>query len=167
LKNKDKRPSWDKYFLDAAIFVATRATCLRRAVGAVVVRDKRILSTGYNGAPVGLKHCLETGCLREKFKVASGTMHELCRGLHAEQNCIIQAALYGISLKDAEIYITNFPCSICARMLINAGIRKIKFLESYNDELSYSLLREAKIGLFIWDKKKEKFVIFVFEKNSA
>ena len=118
------RPSWDEYFIDVAGLVARRSTCLRRNVGAILVKDKRILATGYNGAPRGLVHCLETGCIRDKLKIPSGQRHELCRGLHGEQNAIIQASLYGISVKDSTIYITNQPCIICAKMLINAGINE-------------------------------------------
>src|SRR5512139_1036800 len=112
------RPSWDEYFMDIVSLVARRSTCLRRGVGAVLVKDKRLLTTGYNGAPSGLRHCLEVGCLREEKKVSSGERHELCRGLHAEQNAIIQAALHGVSIRDAVLYCTNLPCIICAKMLI-------------------------------------------------
>lgn len=123
--------------------VKTRSTCLRRQTGAVLVRDKRILTTGYNGAPRGLRHCLEIGCLREEQRIASGERHELCRGLHAEQNAILQAAIYGVSVDKAILYTTHFPCSLCAKMLINAGIIKILYLEEYPDELSLSLFKEA------------------------
>ncbi len=127
--------------------VKTRSTCLRRQTGAVLVREKRILTTGYNGAPRGLKHCLEIGCLREKRGVASGERHELCRGLHAEQNAILQAAIYGVSVDKAVLYTTHFPCSLCAKMLINAGIVKVFYLEDYPDELSLSMLKEAGVTL--------------------
>lgn len=139
----EKRPSWDSYFLTIAQQVKTRSTCLRRQTGAVLVRDKRILTTGYNGAPRGLRHCLEIGCLREEQRIASGERHELCRGLHAEQNAILQAAIYGVSVDKAILYTTHFPCSLCAKMLINAGIVKILYLEEYPDELSLSLFKEA------------------------
>ena len=112
------RISWDEYFMQIAHLVAQRATCLRRRVGAVIVKDKRMLATGYNGAPSGLRHCLDTSCLREKLKIPSGQRHELCRGLHAEQNAIIQASLYGISVRGSSMFITNQPCVICAKMLI-------------------------------------------------
>ncbi|MDD5237122.1 MAG: cytidine/deoxycytidylate deaminase family protein, partial [Candidatus Omnitrophica bacterium] len=125
MRKKDSRPSWDEYFLEVADLVAKRATCLRRRVGAVLVKNKRILATGYNGAPSGLKHCIDIGCLRERLKIPSGERHELCRGLHAEQNALIQASLYGISSKDSTLYATNQPCIICAKMLINAGIKEI------------------------------------------
>ncbi len=144
-KSKHKRISWDEYFMQIASLVSQRATCLRRSVGAVIVKDKRMLATGYNGAPRGLKHCLETGCLRDKLKIPSGQRHELCRGLHAEQNAIIQASLYGVSVKDSVIYITNQPCIICAKMLINAGITEIVISGSYPDEMSMQMLKEAKI----------------------
>jgi dCMP deaminase len=146
-KKKDyhKRPSWDEYFLEVANLVAKRATCLRRRVGAVLVKDKKILSTGYNGSPSGLKHCLDIGCMRQKLKIPSGERHELCRGLHAEQNVLLQAALYGISTKNSLLYITNQPCVICAKMLINAGIKEIVISEGYPDELARKFLQEAKI----------------------
>ncbi len=127
--------------------VAMRSTCLRRSVGAVMVKDKRILSTGYNGAPSGLKHCEEVGCVRQDSSVRSGTHHELCRGLHAEQNAIIQAAYHGFSIRGADLYCTNKPCVICSKMLINAGINKIYYAEGYNDPLSDRLFEEAGILL--------------------
>jgi dCMP deaminase len=144
-KQTHHRPSWDEYFLEVALLVSKRATCLRRRVGAVLVKEKKILSTGYNGAPSGLKHCLDIGCLRERFKIPSGERHELCRGLHAEQNVILQAALHGISTKDSILYITNQPCVICAKMLINAGIKEIVITGDYPDKLARNFLKEAKI----------------------
>ena len=143
----ENRPTWETYFMNITNLVAERSTCLRRAVGAVLVKDKRILSTGYNGAPANLKHCLEVGCLREQMGIESGKMHELCRGIHAEQNAIIQAAYHGVSVKGATIYCTNQPCSICARMIINAGIVKIYYQSGYADPLSKELLGEANIEL--------------------
>jgi dCMP deaminase len=128
-------------------FVATRSTCLRRRVGATLVRDKRILATGYNGAPRGLRHCLEIGCLRERLGIPSGERHELCRALHAEQNAIIQAALHGISTDGATLYCSNLPCVICTKMLINSGITAIVYAEGYPDDLSRELLGEAGIAL--------------------
>jgi dCMP deaminase len=145
MAKKNVRPSWETYFMNITNLVAERSTCTRRAVGAVMVKDKRILSTGYNGAPTGLKHCLEAGCLREQLGVESGKMHELCRGIHAEQNAIIQAAYHGVSVKDAAIFCTNQPCSICARMIINAGIQKIYYQSGYADSLAMELLGEAGI----------------------
>jgi dCMP deaminase len=143
----DSRPSWEDYFMDIAILVAKRSTCLRRSVGAIIVKDKRVLSTGYNGAPSGVRHCAEVGCLREKRNVESGKMHELCRGIHAEQNAIIQAAYHGVSLKGASLFCTNLPCSICAKMIINAGIKAIYYHAGYADELSQDMLTEAEIEL--------------------
>jgi len=140
-----KRPGWDEYFLEVAHLVAKRATCLRRRVGAVLVKDKKILATGYNGAPSGLKHCIDSRCLREKLKVPSGERHELCRGLHAEQNVLLQAALYGISTKDSVLYATNQPCIICAKMLINAGIKEIVVSSGYPDQMAGEFFREARI----------------------
>jgi len=141
------RPSWEVYFMDITFLVSKRSTCLRRAVGALIVKDKRILSTGYNGAPTGIKHCIETGCLREKLNVASGENHELCRGIHAEQNAIIQAAYHGASIKNATLFCTNLPCSICAKMIINAGIKKICYNSGYADSMSEEMLNEAGINL--------------------
>jgi dCMP deaminase len=140
-----KRPSWDIYFLEVARLVSKRSTCLRRNVGAVLVKDKRILATGYNGAPRGLKHCLDIGCIRQKLRVPSGERHELCRALHAEQNALIQASLYGISVEGSTLYATNQPCIICAKMLINAGIKEIVAGDGYPDKMAMEFLREAKI----------------------
>jgi len=156
IKEKDLRPSWEEYFIQIAQLVATRSTCLRRKVGAILVKDKRILSTGYNGAPRKLAHCAEVGCLRDKLKVGclrdklkipAGERQEICRGLHAEQNAIIQAALYGISIKGAVLYCTHQPCITCAKMLINAGIKKIIFQGKYPDSLARKILEEARIEL--------------------
>ncbi len=141
------RPSWDEYFMDIAVLVGKRSTCLRRSVGAVIVKDKRILSTGYNGAPSGIRHCGDTGCLRESLNVASGQRHELCRGIHAEQNAIIQAAYHGVSIKGATLYCTHLPCVICTKMIINAGIKTIYYLDGYADDLSKDLLHEASIDV--------------------
>ena len=139
-----KRPSWDEYFMQTAELAATRSTCLRRQVGAVIVQDRHIIATGYNGAPRGLSHCVELGgCLREKMGVPSGERHELCRALHAEQNAIIQAATLGHSIEGASIYVTHQPCSICAKMIINAGINRIVVKEGYPDEMAVNILEEA------------------------
>ncbi len=132
--------------------VAQRSTCLRRKVGAILVKGKRILCTGYNGAPAGLRHCLDTGCLREQMGIESGQRHELCRALHAEQNVLIQAAFHGIAVEHAVLYCTNLPCSICTKMLINAGIRKIYYQEGYPDDLSLQMLDEAGIELVQLDE---------------
>jgi dCMP deaminase len=141
------RPGWDEYFLEIARVVAGRSTCIRRQVGAVIVRERRILATGYNGAPAGLKHCLETGCLREQKQVPPGERHELCRGLHAEQNALIQAAVYGIAIKGAVCYITHQPCVLCAKMMINAKIEKVVFRGDYPDQLALEMLREAGVEI--------------------
>ena len=146
-----QRPSWEEYFMDITMLVAKRSTCLRRAVGAIVVKDKRILATGYNGAPSGVRHCLEVGCLREQLKIESGERHELCRGIHAEQNAIIQAAYHGVSIKDASLFCTNLPCSICAKMIINAGIRRIYYRSGYADAISRDMLEEARVELIQLD----------------
>lgn len=139
------RPDWDEYFMDIAALVARRSTCLRRNVGAVLVRERRILATGYNGAPSGLRHCLEGGCMRAQMNIPSGERHELCRGLHAEQNAIIQAALHGVSVKGSSLYCTNHPCIICAKMIINAGISSVIIKDGYEDAMARDILREAGI----------------------
>lgn len=142
-----KRPSWPEYFMSIAKLVGTRSTCLRRAVGAVLVKDKRILATGYNGAPTGIRHCIEAGCLRETLEVKPGEKHELCRGLHAEQNVIIQAAYYGVMTQGTTLYSTHKPCIICSKMLINAGVKKVLFLDGYPDAMADEMLAEANIEL--------------------
>ena len=149
MKKKEiyRRPSWDEYFLEVACLVSKRSTCLRRRVGAVLVKDRKILATGYNGAPSGIKHCIDTGCVREKLKIPSGQRHELCRGLHAEQNVLLQAALYGISTAGSALYVTNQPCVICAKMLINAGIRELVVSGAYPDILAVKFLKEAGIRI--------------------
>lgn len=139
-----KRPTWDEYFMEMAELTAKRATCSRRQVGAVIVRDNRAVATGYNGAPRGLAHCEEKGgCLRQKLNIPSGQRHELCRALHAEQNAIISAASMGNAIEGGTIYITHQPCVICAKMIVNAGIRRIVVREGYPDELSMEILDEA------------------------
>ncbi|MCK5542736.1 MAG: cytidine/deoxycytidylate deaminase family protein [Desulfobacterales bacterium] len=141
------RPSWTKYFMEIADLVASRSTCIRRKVGAILVKDKRILTSGYNGAPTGVTHCVETGCLRDRLQVPSGEKHELCRGVHAEQNAIIQAANHGITVKGSVLYCTNQPCSICAKMIINAGVEKVYFRNGYNDPLAEEMFEQAGIVL--------------------
>lgn len=143
----EKRIPWANYFMEIAFSVAKRSTCTRRQVGAVAVKDKRILATGYNGAPAGVAHCLDIGCLRDKLKIQSGERHELCRAIHAEQNIIIQAATYGVSILEADIYCTTFPCFICSKMLINAGIKSIYYSEYYPDEFSKQILDEANVHI--------------------
>lgn len=139
------RPGIDEYFLKIASVVAERSTCRRHHVGAVAVRDKHILSTGYNGAAAGLKDCLELGCLRDEMNIESGTRHEICRAIHAEQNAIIQAALHGVSLEGATIYVTHSPCILCAKMLVNARIERFVTFGSYADNAFIDLFREAGI----------------------
>ena len=141
------RPDWDTYFMDMARLAARRSSCLRRAVGAVLVKDRRLLATGYNGVPSGVTHCEVTGCLRDRLNVPSGERHELCRGLHAEQNAIIQAAFHGVSIRDAVLYCTNLPCIICAKMLINAGVRRVVYIEGYSDALTSEMLSEVGMEL--------------------
>ena len=138
-----QRPSWDEYFMAICEQVGGRSTCLRRSVGAVVVRDRRILATGYNGTPSGLAHCAEVGCLREQMGIVSGSNHELCRGIHAEQNAVIQAAKYGIPIEGATLYTSHQPCVLCAKILINAGVREIVYRYPYPDELARSMMAEA------------------------
>jgi dCMP deaminase len=144
-ENKTQRPEWDEYFMDIVDLVAKRSTCRRRAVGALLIRERRILATGYNGAPTGIRHCLEIGCLREQLGIPSGERHELCRGLHAEQNALIHAALHGVSVKGATLYSTNHPCIICTKMLINGGITMVIFREGYKDKMAEEMFREAGI----------------------
>jgi len=141
------RPDIDEYFLKIASVVAERSTCHRHHVGAVAVRDKHILATGYNGAPAGLKDCLELGCLRNELEIPSGTRHEICRGIHAEQNVIIQASLHGVSLEGSTIYCTHTPCVLCAKMLVNAKIERFVSFGSYDDNSFSALFQEAGIEL--------------------
>ncbi|MBQ2095570.1 MAG: cytidine/deoxycytidylate deaminase family protein [Firmicutes bacterium] len=142
-----QRPSWDEYFMEMAELARQRSTCLRRHVGAVIVKDNRVIATGYNGVPRGIRHCEETGCLRQQLNVPSGKMHELCRGLHAEQNAIIQAACMGSSIEGGTLYCTTQPCVICTKMIINAGIKRVVIKESYPDALAQEMAAEA--GLVI------------------
>jgi len=139
------RPSWDQYFMDITRLVATRSTCLRRQVGAVLVKGRNILASGYNGVPSGITHCDADGCLRARLNVPSGERHELCRGLHAEQNSIIQAARHGVNIDGATLYCTTMPCIICTKMIINAGIVRIIYAEGYADELAREMISEAAI----------------------
>lgn len=141
------RPDWDEYFMEIAHVVAKRSTCMRHHIGSVIVKDKRILATGYNGAPRNLPHCLELGCMRNELGIESGTRHELCRALHAEQNAIIQAALYGTQTKDATLYCTHQPCSLCARSIINAGIERVVFEGDYPDKFALEMLEMAGVTL--------------------
>ncbi|MGE5379976.1 MAG: deoxycytidylate deaminase [Methylocystaceae bacterium] len=141
------RPSWDMYFMEVSRLVATRSTCLRRHVGAVLVRDERIIATGYNGAPQGLPHCADVGCLREQQGIPSGQRYELCRGVHAEQNAIINAALYGVSTKSSTLYCTDQPCLLCARMIINAGVTRIVHEGNFQDDMALQFLHQAGIKI--------------------
>jgi len=157
--NCRQRPSWDQYFMSIARLASTRSTCLRRQVGAVIVKDKKILTTGYNGAPSGLKHCLDIGCLREELGIPSGERHELCRATHAEQNAIVQAATFGININDGIIYSTAHPCILCSKLLINAGIKRIIIEDSYPDEMSREMLNEAGVKIEILRKKAKKRIL--------
>ena len=148
----EERPSWDEYFMTITREVAKRSTCLRRKVGAILVCDKRILATGYNGAPRGIEHCATRGCLREANNVPSGERHELCRGLHAEMNALLQAAQYGIKAQGATLYSTTYPCSLCAKMLINCGVVRVVAGSDYPDALAKEMLQEAGVPVDIWGK---------------
>ncbi|NQT25027.1 cytidine deaminase [candidate division KSB1 bacterium] len=158
MKNKgsfEKRPSWDSYFMEITQLVATRSTCLRRQVGAVIVKDKRILATGYNGVPKSLPHCLDIGCLREQKSVPSGERHELCRGIHGEQNAIIQAATSGVNIEGATLYCTHHPCSLCVKMILNASIQMVYYMDGYPDELAVELAKEGQLNLIKHSLHKE------------
>ena len=153
-KDETDRPSWDEYFLSIARIVRTRSTCLRRHVGAVIVKEQRILATGYNGAPRQMRHCSEVGCLRQEQDIPPGERHELCRGIHAEQNAIVQAAAFGVGISGSTLYCTHFPCVLCTKLLINAGIKRLVVEEAYPDELSRQMLAEAKIEVCIKDLRE-------------
>ncbi|MDD4294833.1 MAG: cytidine/deoxycytidylate deaminase family protein [Candidatus Omnitrophica bacterium] len=154
--NNIERPEWDDYFMGTAFLISKRSTCLRRKVGAVLVRDNRILATGYNGAPSKVEHCDVKGCLRQELNVPSGQRHEICRGLHAEQNVFLQAAKFGVSANGSTLYITNTPCSICAKMIINAGISEVVFADAYPDQMADGFLKEAKIKVRQYKPKEER-----------
>jgi len=153
-----QRPSWDQYFMDITSLVATRSSCMRRQVGAVLVKDRNILATGYNGVPSGITHCNAVGCLRERLKVPSGERHELCRGLHAEQNAIIQAAKHGTNIDGATLYCTTMPCIICTKMIINAGISRVIYGEGYADDLAREMIVEAGIDVTHFTREKGESV---------
>ena len=142
-----RRPSKDDYFMGIAQLVSARSTCLRGQVGAIIVKNSHILSTGYNGAPKGMPHCEEIGCLREMLHVPSGERHELCRGIHAEQNAIIQAAVFGVSIAGAVLYTTHKPCSICTKMLLNAEIEEIIYRDEYPDPLAEELIKQSGVKI--------------------
>ena len=150
--NKENRPDINEYFLKIASVVAERSTCLRHHIGAVAVRDKHILSTGYNGAASGLKDCLELGCLRDELNIESGTRHEICRAIHAEQNVIIQAALHGITLSGATVYCTHTPCILCAKMLVNSKIKRFVTFGNYADDAFKKLFQEAGVEFEMYER---------------
>ena len=150
-----RRPTWDEYFMEITHLVARRSTCLRRQVGAVLVKEKNILATGYNGTPTGIAHCLDVGCLREKMGIPSGERHELCRGLHAEQNAIIQAAKHGTNIDGATLYCTTMPCIICSKMIINAGIKKVVYENGYADSLAAEMIAESGVEVSQFVKSEE------------
>ncbi len=152
----DMRPSWDEYFMEMAELARKRTTCVRRGVGAVIVKDNRVLATGYNGVPKGIRHCSEIGCQRERLGVPSGQRHELCRGLHAEQNAIIQAACMGSSIEGATLYCTTQPCVICTKMIINAGIKRVVIKERYPDELALEMAEEAGLRFEVLGEEQDK-----------
>lgn len=152
----NSRPSWDEYFMSIAYQVGERSTCLRRHVGAIIVKDKRLLATGYNGVPAGVEHCTTRGCLRDQLGIPSGERHELCRGTHAEQNALLQAARYGTPIDGATVYCTTQPCIQCAKMLINAGIKEIVFEGGYPDELARELLGEAGMQVRIFERPEKE-----------
>ena len=153
-KCTDNRISWDEYFMEMAELTARRSTCLRRHVGAVIVKDRHVIATGYNGSPRGLSHCGDRGgCLREKLQIPSGQRHELCRAVHAEQNAIIQAATVGQSIEGGTIYITNQPCVVCAKMIVNAGISRIVVRDGYPDELAREILDEAGLRVVMLERQ--------------
>ena len=148
------RPKLNEYFLKLAMLVAERSTCLRHNIGAIIVKDKHVLSTGYNGAPANTRDCIELGCLRNELKIPSGTQQEICRAVHAEQNAIIQAAYHGASVNGGTLYCTHTPCIICAKMIINAGIKKVVTYNSYNDDEFIKLFEEAEIKFEKCEKPK-------------
>ena len=153
-----ERPSLDEYFLEIAFVVGKRSTCLRNNVGAVIVRDKRILSTGYNGAPSGMEHCLEIGCIRDMEKIPSGIQQEKCRAVHAEQNAIIQAAIHGVNVSGATIYCTHQPCILCTKMIINSNIKRVVYATLYHDTDSLNFFRDAGVEV--------KYILFEIKCGS-
>jgi len=156
-RTPDGRPAWDDYFMEIAYVVAKRSTCLRRHVGAVLVSGRRILATGYNGPPQGLKHCAELGgCYREKLGIPSGQRQELCRAVHAEQNAVIQAAVHGVALRDVTLYCTTQPCATCAKILINANVKRIVYAGHYPDRFAAELLEEAGVEMVRWVPPEER-----------
>ncbi len=151
-KESLKRPSWDEYFMNIAKLVATRSTCLRHDVGAIIVKERRILTSGYNGGPKNVKDCLELGCLRDQNKIESGTQHEICRAIHAEQNAIIQAAVHGANISKGTLYCTHYPCVLCSKMIVNANIERVVCNERYPDDEGIKLLKASGIKVEILEK---------------
>ena len=151
----DTRPDWDHYFMEIARVVSKRSTCLRRSVGAVIVKNRQIVATGYNGTPSGLEHCAVTGCLREQLKVPSGKMHELCRGIHAEQNAVVQAAFHGVSVNGGTLYCTHQPCVICAKMIVNSGISRVVYGEGYPDEFAMQMFEMAGVRIERYEEEQD------------
>lgn len=156
MNEENKRVSWDAYFMEITKVIAKRSTCLKRNVGAVIVRDKRVLSTGYNGAPKGLAHCAVVGCIRKEMNIPSGQRHELCRGLHAEQNAIIQAAWHGVKIEGSTLYCTHQPCVICVKMMINAGIKRVVFEGDYPDDLASNMLIESGLEICKFNEQEQQ-----------
>ena len=149
-----ERPSWDEYFMEIAHVVAKRSTCLRRSVGAVIVKNRQIVATGYNGTPKDLPHCSQVGCLREQLKVPSGKNHELCRGIHAEQNAVVQAAYHGVSVNGGTLYCTHQPCVICAKMIVNSGISRVVYGEGYPDEFAMQMFEMAGVRIERYEEER-------------
>lgn len=161
------RPTVDQYFTAMAELVSTRSTCLRRQFGCVIVQNGHAISTGYNGAPKGMPHCIEIGCLRDDLNIPSGTQHEICRGVHAEQNAIIQCAIHGESTKDATLYVTGYPCKICAKMIINAMINRVVISGSYSDTEGIDLMKEAGLDVSIMKKPAKEILDMVVELKAS
>ena len=161
------RPGLDEYFMRIAELVATRSTCTRNNVGAIIVKGKQIVSTGYNGPPAGTPHCDVTGCLREDLNIPSGQRHELCRGAHAEQNAIAQAAKHGIAINGATLYCTHQPCSICTKIIINAGIKKVIFQKAYPDPLALQLTKESGLELYVYNPETKQRTPWKFKESYA
>ncbi|MHA1156098.1 MAG: deoxycytidylate deaminase [Candidatus Heimdallarchaeota archaeon] len=161
IKTGRERPTVHQYFTAMAELVSTRSTCLRRQFGCVIVQNGHAISTGYNGAPKGMPHCTDIGCLRDDLNIPSGTQHEICRGVHAEQNAIIQCAIHGESTKGATLYITGYPCKICAKMIINAMVERVVISGSYSDTEGIDLLKEAGVKVIMMEKSAKETLNFV------
>ncbi|MHA1125830.1 MAG: deoxycytidylate deaminase [Candidatus Heimdallarchaeota archaeon] len=161
------RPTVDEYFTAMAELVSTRSTCLRRQFGAVIVQNGHAISTGYNGAPKDMPHCIEIGCLRDDLNIPSGQQHEVCRGVHSEQNAIIQCAIHGESTKDGTLYVTGYPCKICAKMIINSMIKRVVISGSYSDTEGIDLLKEAGVEVLIMEKPAMEILKNVIELKAS